>query len=380
MRPIQTTIAMIALAAAVALIHPGLIGPAMAQTGAIRIPVLVPLTGPLALEGTSQRNGAVMALTDAPVGVRIEYEVLDTGAAPETAVNALERVLARGGVSVIVAPIFGAQMLAMLPIAAERKVPLITISGTAQLTEMGNPYVFRFFPNDSVAKTAHALYVVEALGKKRPAVLFQTTAYGQSGRQHLAANFARLGATVVFEEGLDINLKDFLPALIKAKQANADALVLQLHAAPTALLLRQAASMGLGIPIVAGSAMHQPTTAALLQPAERKGVCAESASSPVSSIDPAVERWVAAYRREFGAEPDDFALTQYDAVRMAIDAAVQGARGPEEMRAALASGNFTGLAMTYKSDGMGNMAHDAIIMCYDDQGRPRIDRRYPRLG
>jgi branched-chain amino acid transport system substrate-binding protein len=35
--------------------------------------------------------------------------------------------------------------------------------------------------------------------------------------------------------------------------------------------------------------------------------------------------------------------------------------------------------MTYQSDGKGNMAHDAIIVCYDGASRtPRIAKRYSR--
>jgi len=33
--------------------------------------------------------------------------------------------------------------------------------------------------------------------------------------------------------------------------------------------------------------------------------------------------------------------------------------------------------MTYRSDGKGNMAHDAVIVCYDGTTRvPRVVRRY----
>jgi len=35
--------------------------PALAQVPEVRLPVLVPLTGFVALEGTSQRNGALLA-------------------------------------------------------------------------------------------------------------------------------------------------------------------------------------------------------------------------------------------------------------------------------------------------------------------------------
>ncbi|HEV3175766.1 MAG TPA: amino acid ABC transporter substrate-binding protein, partial [Stellaceae bacterium] len=50
--------------------------PACAQE--IRIPVLVPLTGILALEGTSQRNGALLAISHPPEGVTARAEVADT--------------------------------------------------------------------------------------------------------------------------------------------------------------------------------------------------------------------------------------------------------------------------------------------------------------
>ena len=343
------------------------------------LPILVPITGFLALEGQSQRNGALLALRDAPAGLRIAEEVSDTGASPEVAVNALERALGQKPTG-IVASMLGTQLLAMLPLAAEAKVPLLTVSGTARVTELGNDYIFRFFPADPLVKVAQARYAVEALGRKRPAIVYQTTAYGQSGVEHLRRTLTRLGAKPVFEEGVDVTVKDMLPVLAKARAADPDVLLLQLHAPSTALLLRQASAMALGVPIVAGSAIHQPATAALLEPAELKGVCAESASSPISGGSPELEAWVEKYRKSFGGEPDAYALAQYDGAMMALDAIVRGAVAPQQLRDALAGGSWKGLAMSYRSDGRGNMAHSAIILCYDGADRrPRVVQRYDNL-
>jgi branched-chain amino acid transport system substrate-binding protein len=299
---------------------------------------------------------------------------------PETAVNALEKALA-GKPLAVVAPMLGTQMLAMLPIAAEAKVPLVTVSGTAKLTELGNPWVFRFFPGDDVVKVAQARYAVETLGRKRPAIVYQTTAYGQSGLQHLKANLGRLGAPPVFEEGVGTDVKDLLPVLSKALAAGPDVLLLHLHAPSTALLVRQAASSGIAVPIVAGSAMHQPSTAALLEPAELKGVCAETAAAPIAGGSAALDAWLAAYRKEFGGEPDAFALAQYDGTMMVLEAIAAGATTPDAVRRALSTGTHDGLAMTYRSDGRGNMAHSAVIICYDGASRvPRIVQRYDEIG
>jgi branched-chain amino acid transport system substrate-binding protein len=352
-----------------------------AQSVETNIPVLVPVTGPLALEGTSQRNGALLALKNAPAGVTARHEVTDTGGTPEGAVTAFERAMGRGQVSAVVASIFGPQMLAMLPLAQERKVPLITISGTAAITEQGNPFVFRFFPGDEVSKAAHVRYAAEELKARRTAVIYQTTAYGQSGRRHIAENVQKHRLELVFEEALELSARDMSPVLGKAKAAQPDVVLLHLHSGPTALVIRQAAAMNFGLPIVAGSAMHQPATAALLEPAELRGVCAETNASPVSGGTPAMDRFLEQYRREFNTEPDGFAVGQYDGTMMVLAAAARGARTTEQIRQALAANSFQGLAMSYKSDGKGNMAHSAVIVCYDGRTRvPVVAKRYDNIG
>ena len=346
----------------------------------VTIPVLVPITGFLSLEGTSQRNGALLAIENAPKGLNVRADVSDTGTAPDVAVNALERALGREAPDFVVASMLGTQVLAMLPIALEHKVPLLTVSGTASVTEKGNPYVFRFFPGDAITKIAHVRYAAEVLHAKRLALIAQTTEYGQSGRAAIEAIAAKMGLKLVFEESLDVQVRDMSPVLGKVRAAKPDVLLLHLHAGPTALAIRQAAAMHLGIPIVAGSALHQPTTAALLEPAELRGVCAETNASPISGGSPQMERFLQEYRRKFKTEPDGYALAQYDGVTMALDAMAKGAATPAALTKALASGTYRGLAMTYKSDGKGNMAHSAIIVCYDGTSRiPKIAKRYDDL-
>jgi branched-chain amino acid transport system substrate-binding protein len=349
-----------------------------ARAADVEFPILVPLTGVLSIEGTSQRNGALLAIERG--GVTVDAPVSDTGQSPEIAVNAFEKAVGGGPVIAIGASMFGPQILALVPLGAERKVPLITVSGTAKVTELGSPYVFRFFPADPVATLAHARYVVQGLGKKRIALIVQTTAYGLSGRPLLAGYVKQLGGDVVFDEAIDVTVKDMLPLLSKARQANPDVIVLHLHAPSTALLIRQAVAMKLDLPIVAGSAMHQPVTAALLEPAELKGVCAETASSPVSGGSPALDGFLADYRKKFAIEPDGFALGQYDGTMMVLDAVKNGAKTAQAVAEALAHTTHQGVAMTYKSDGKGNMAHSEVIVCYDGTSRvPQVVKRYDNL-
>jgi branched-chain amino acid transport system substrate-binding protein len=356
-----------------------------------RLPILLPLTGFAALEGKSQREGALLAIRDVASTVRFVPEVLDTGTAPEAAVTAWQRAMrdgARDGARAPVAvlgPILGTQMLALLPEAASAKLPLLAVSGTARLSELGNPFFFRFFPADTVVKIAHARYVAQVAKAKKPAVIYQTTAYGQSGHAVLAKAFADAGITMVLEEGVATSINDFTPIVAKAKAAGADALVLHLHSQSTALAIRAARAVAPDLPIVAGSAMAQPATAALFQPAELKGVCSETASMPAASMDePRMRAFVEAYRAEYKADPDAFATAEYDAVSMLAVAVAEIARtsgvdkvSGETVRAKLSALSHRGLATTYRSDGKGNMVHAAIIVCYDGSSRvPAIAQRY----
>ncbi len=350
--------------------------PALAQPAEIFMPVLVPVTGFLALEGTSQRNGALLAIKNAPASVKIRSETSDTGASPEGATTALERSLARGKVTAVAASMLGPQMLAMLPIALENKIPLATVSGTASITEKGNPYVFRFFPGDEVAKSAHVRYVLEELKKKRIAIVYQTTAYGQGGHGHIVSLLKKAGLAPVMEEALDVTVKDMSAVLGKVQAAKPDVVMIHLHGGPSALFIKQAAAAKLNVPIVAGSGVAQPSTAALLEPAELQGVCAETNAAPLAGGGADMANFLAQYRAEFKSEPDGFAVGQYDATNMIINAAMKGARTAEDMRKALAEGSYKGLAMTYKSDGKGNMSHSAMIICYDAGRVPKIAKRY----
>jgi branched-chain amino acid transport system substrate-binding protein len=270
-------------------------------------------------------------------------------------------------------PIDGNSMLALLPLAEREKVALLAISGTARLTELGSKHIFRFFPSDVVVKAAQARYAVEELKRTKVALVYQNTAYGQSGNEQLARWIEALGAKVVYRNSVPVTTKELSGVIAQVRDAGADVVLLQLHSGSSALFVKQAARAGLGLPIVGGSALHQPSTAALLEPAELNGVCAETASAPAA--DPGLSEFARDFRDRMKAEPDAFALAAFDAVNAAVAAARM--KGP--LAENLAKIRYAGLAMTYQSDGKGDMAHDAIIVCYDGASRaPKIAKRYAR--
>ncbi len=116
--------------------------PAAAQKTSVPLPVLAPLTGYVAIEGASQKNGASLAerlIRD----VQIEARMLDAQTSPEGAVATWERAVRRPS------PPVSRRAAARHPDAGvdaagaeRRRAAAHTLSGTARLSEMGNPYFF----------------------------------------------------------------------------------------------------------------------------------------------------------------------------------------------------------------------------------------------
>jgi branched-chain amino acid transport system substrate-binding protein len=354
---------------------------ACAQEINLTVPIIVPITGLLALEGTSQLNGANLAVAHAPAGLKIKTEVVDSGTAAEGGANALERVAGLKDVDFVVAPLFGTQVLAMLPTALDYKMPILAPTGTGPVTEQGNPYMFRLYPNDAISKVAHIRYVVDDLKLKKAAILYNTTGYGQSGFKYMSEYLNKAGGEVVFSEGIDLSTKEISATLAKLRAANPDVILVQMHSASMAMVIKQIAAAGIKVPVIGNTTAAMPATVSLLQPSDLRGVCAESASWLEKGKNAAMDRLLDDYMSKYGAVPDAYAIQQYDGLMMALAAVKGGARTAEDVRKYLSSTEYQGVAMSYKSDGKGNLAHSVVIVCYDGVSlSPKLVKRYDNVA
>jgi branched-chain amino acid transport system substrate-binding protein len=283
----------------------------------VSIPIVMPITGFMSVEGGAQRNGALLALERAPANVTVQSEIYDTGTSATGAATALDKALSARPAIAAATSIFGTEMVAMLPVAKEFKVPLMTISGLSRITESDNPYIFRFLPNDREIKVAHARYVVEKLNKKKIALVGDLTAYGQGGFKLLQEYFGKLGVKPVLEDSVAPDAKDMSPLLRKIRDSGADVIVIHTVAQPMALIVKQARVAGIDLPIVNGSSIVEPHIISLFEPKELANVCAETPSVPEARATPEMKAWADAYKAKFGLEPDGLALGQYDGVMMA---------------------------------------------------------------
>src|ERR1700726_2863007 len=132
----------------------GILGLSLIAAGAnaeeaIKIGLIQPLTGSVAYNGTTDVNGSKLALDEinakgGVLGKKVELVIEDGQCRPANSVNAAEKLIQRDKVVAISGAFCSSSTLAVMPVVANYKLPLITgVSSSAELTEKGNPCSFR---------------------------------------------------------------------------------------------------------------------------------------------------------------------------------------------------------------------------------------------
>ena len=152
-----------ALAAAL-LAGSALAAPVFAQT--VHVGVVISQTGPAAALGIPQRNSIALLPTEI-AGTKVQWDVLDDGTDPSKAVAAMRKLIDENNADVILGSSVTPSSAAMSGVAAEKKVPLISMAASASLIQPMDAtkfWVFKTPQNDALMADALALTLREAAG------------------------------------------------------------------------------------------------------------------------------------------------------------------------------------------------------------------------
>ncbi len=159
--------------------------------GAIRVGLLLPLSGPSALVGNAMLNAAQMALFDF---ADADFELLphDTAGVPEEASYAASLAISDGA-SLIIGPLLSRSAQAIRPMVQTSGVPVISFSSDGSIAGNGL-YTLGFLPRNEVERvTSFAL----SRGHQRFAVLAPNDPYGRSVVQSVSVSMTRYGGSLV---------------------------------------------------------------------------------------------------------------------------------------------------------------------------------------
>jgi branched-chain amino acid transport system substrate-binding protein len=238
-----------------------LAAPPGAAAQEFRIGFVAAITGPASSLGVPERDVAValqkeLEAAGGLVGAdgrkrSVRIIIHDDQSKADETVKAVKKLIADDKVHVVIASSQSPTSLAVVPIATEARVPLISMASSHAIV---TPVKDRFWvfktPQSNIHVSVHQVAYMKAKGLKKIASLYQNDAFGEDSRRGLAESIKGSGIEVVYEDKFELADKDMTPQLTKVRASGAQALVV--HAIPPAapIVTRNFRDLGLTIPLI----------------------------------------------------------------------------------------------------------------------------------
>lgn len=195
----------------------------------IKIGMVVPLTGSIADAGRYGTQGAKLAVEEinksgGVLGRPLELMIEDDQSLNPATVLAFTKLSDDKDIVAFLGPTRSTQIQAIAPSVKLTGRPVMIGGTDPSLTLSGNPWFFRFRPNDTFTARVMSDFGVNKLGKKKWAIVHATDAFGTTAKTLFTDTLKNLGITPVLIEGQPNNSPDYTAVALAVKQSGADAL------------------------------------------------------------------------------------------------------------------------------------------------------------
>jgi branched-chain amino acid transport system substrate-binding protein len=307
----------IALLATMLTLIPAL--PAWAQAKPpIKVANIVELSGSGATAGTMFKSGIELAIKDINaaggiLGSQIEFSTVDTQTNPGVAKGLAQKAV-DDGVFAVFGPVFSGSIMVSQAETRRGEIPNFTAAAGANVTQQGNPYIFRTGFTQTVSMPKAARYIAQNLKAKSVVVMYVNNDFGKPGRDAATKALDAFGVKVLADISTEAGQVDFAAPVLKAKQANADALFVYLNEEESARALKELRKQGWTKPIVGD------VTLVSQKVIELAGDAANGATGHAELTADAPQASIRAYRAKFekayGFTPDHNGIKGYMGVYM----------------------------------------------------------------
>lgn len=238
----------------------------LAQAKPVNVGVILPLSGANAQFGINSRQGIELVVDELNAagglkglgGAKINLVVADSTSAPANAATVAQRMIGENDCCAILGAFASSLTLAIQEVTERRRVPLLTMSYSDQITGRGFKNVFQVTSKGSVIGKAQFNYAVELAGGSEKvnkiAIMFEDTAYGTSTANGLRAAAKAAGAEIVMDEAYPLGITDVTPLINKLRASKAQMVFPVSYLNDSLLIVRALRQQRINMPIVGGSA------------------------------------------------------------------------------------------------------------------------------
>jgi branched-chain amino acid transport system substrate-binding protein len=342
-----------------------LAAPLAAAQQSVKIANVVELSGTGTTAGTNFKNGVELAVKEINaaggiLGRKIVLENADTQSNPAIA-KALTTKAIDNEVYVVMGPVFSGSINVSMAETRRAEVPNFTGGEAANITQQGNPFVYRTSFSQATGMPKIAGYIANGMKAKSVAVIFVNNDFGKGGRDSIVKELGARGVKVLADISTDAGQVDFSSAVLRAKQANADALFAYLNEEESARLLRELRKQGYDKPIVGETTIMGQKVIELAGDAANgvKGHVGLTIDAP----NPLIRQFAEKYEKEFRSKSDHNGIKGYTG--MYVVKAVTEKMGKFDRK---------GFAQAIRNACFSAKQHPGLLMdvCFDDKGD--IDR------
>lgn len=287
------------------------------------------LTGGVASYGQSNYNGVKMAIDEFNEagglnGKKIKLVVADNKSESSEAMNATVKLISQDKALVLIGPSTSGPVLASAQVVTDKKVPLLTPTGTNEKITVNDgkvrEYLFRSCFIDPLQGNVMGIFAANTLKAKNAAILLDSSSdYSKSIAEVFTTTFEGLGGKIVSKEAFLAKDTDFRATLTKIKQTNPEVVFVPAYYQEAGMIVRQAREMGINATFLGVDGWDSPKLAEIAgaDALNNTFFCNHYSSE---NNDPAITKFVADYKKKYNQEPDAFSALGYDGALVVIDA------------------------------------------------------------
>jgi branched-chain amino acid transport system substrate-binding protein len=346
-------------------------------TGVIKITNVQGITGPSAAYGIRARDGGLLALDDInKLGFKdasgksytFEMTTADMANDPRQAVTLFRQAAGDASVTAVIGPANSVGFIAMVPVAAQLKMPMVDAGSGAPVKEKEwSPYACRVNPVSSTAIPVVLKKVVAKHGLKRIAVIYDQTQDAQAGDAEVVKTMAAsLGYTVVAFEAFRTGDQDFSAQLSKIRSTKPDGIYIAATTGDGVKVTSQVVEAGLKLPMMTGFGSFQDPVYWDGTKGDIKGgytFLAQDLQAPTPELKSFLDRYKARFTQY---EATSFSTYGYDAVYTLYEAIKKaGSLEREKIAAAVASLKIKtplGTNVTFNNPPDGNNNSPSVVV------------------
>ncbi|HEV8439417.1 MAG TPA: ABC transporter substrate-binding protein [Methylomirabilota bacterium] len=239
---------LLSLVVALVLVAPGW---AAAQTGPVKIGLLLPYTGVLSVQGIDTTGGFELYLKKIggkAGGREIQLLKEDDEAKPDVGLTKLKKLVERDRVDLLVGPVSSVVALAIRNYVHEAGVPLVVpVAFTRVLTspQQASPHIFRIAETTDQSNYPMGAWMIKHTKYRKVVIMATDFVAGRHAVEAFMAGFKAAGGEIVKEIYAPLNTPDFAPYLTQAGSLKADAIYAWFAGADAIRFVKQYKEYGL---------------------------------------------------------------------------------------------------------------------------------------